>query len=323
MRNYWSLENVFLEDSWLTIGSFDGVHLGHQDLIRKLVSSAHAVGTPAVALSFYPHPAIVLGKRNDPFYLTSPEEKADFMRSLELDYLINHPFNRQVAGTSAQDFLNYLFLHLKFRHLWVGPDFALGRGREGDIPTLRRLGEQIGFGLHVIYPILNGGEVISSSRIRQALTAGELARANHWLGQPFRLAGEVVHGDGRGRDLGVPTANLAVWGDHAIPKPGVYIGKAYQDDKIWGAVTNVGYRPTFENQPLTPRVEAYLLDFAQDLYGQALQLEFLHRLRDEVRFPTVQALIDQMHVDIEQSRAFLAEQTHLNGLPPQGREMAI
>jgi riboflavin kinase/FMN adenylyltransferase len=307
MRHYWSLENVFLEESWLTIGSFDGVHLGHQDLIRKLVSSTHEAGAPAVALSFYPHPSIVLGKRKDPFYLTSPEEKAAFIRSLGLDYLVNHPFNRRVAGTSAQDFLNYLHLHLKFQHLWVGPDFALGRGREGDIPTLRRLGTQIGFDLHVIDPILNGGEVISSSRIRKALAEGELAKANLWLGRPFRLAGEVVHGDGRGRSLGVPTANLAVWADHAIPKPGVYIGRAYLGENVWGAVTNVGYRPTFENQPNTPMIEAYLLDFDQNLYGQTLQLEFLHRLRDEVRFSNVQALIDQMQIDIEQSRAFLAQ----------------
>jgi riboflavin kinase / FMN adenylyltransferase len=307
MRQYWSLENVFLEDSWLTIGSFDGVHLGHQALLRNLTFLAHNAGTPAVALSFYPHPAIVLGKRNDPFYLTSPEEKADIMRSLELDHLINHPFNRQVASTSAQEFLNYLHLHLKFRHLWVGPDFALGRGREGNIPTLTRLGEQFGFDLHVIDSILNGGETISSSRIRQAIAQGDLALANIWLGHPFRLAGEVIHGDGRGRDLGVPTANLAVWDDHAIPKPGVYICRAYRGSNTWGAVTNVGYRPTFENQPDKPMIEAFLLDFNQDIYGQTLQLDFLHRLRDEVRFPNVQALIDQMHADIDQSRVFLAQ----------------
>jgi riboflavin kinase/FMN adenylyltransferase len=307
MRQYWSLENVFLEDSWLTIGSFDGVHLGHQSLIRNLTSLAHKAGAPAVALSFYPHPAIVLGKRNDPFYLTSPEEKADIMRSLELDHLINHPFNRQVSSTSAQNFLNNLHLHLKFRHLWVGPDFALGRGREGDIPTLNRLGEQFGFDLHVIDPILNGGETISSSRIRQVLAQGDLALTNIWLGRPFRLTGEVIHGDGRGRDLGVPTANLAVWDDHAIPKPGVYICKAYRGSSTWGAVTNVGYRPTFENQPDKPMIEAFLLDFNQDIYGQTLQLDFLHHLRDEVRFPNVQALIDQMHVDIDQSRVFLAQ----------------
>jgi riboflavin kinase/FMN adenylyltransferase len=307
MRQYWSLDNVFLEGSWLTIGSFDGVHLGHQSLVRNLTSLAHDAGAPAVALSFYPHPAIVLGKRNDPFYLTSPEEKADVMRSLELDYLINHPFNRQVASTSAQEFLNYLHQHLKFRHLWVGPDFALGRGREGNIPTLSRLGEQFGFDLHVIDPILNGGEAISSSRIRQAISQGDLAMANLWLGRPFRLTGEVIHGDGRGRALGVPTANLAIWDDHAIPKPGVYICRAYHGSTTRGAVTNVGYRPTFENQPDKPMIEAFLLDFDQDIYGQTLQIDFLHRLRDEVRFPDVQALIDQMHVDIDHSRVFLAQ----------------
>ena len=306
MRHYWSLEPVFLEDSWLTIGSFDGVHLGHQYLIRNLVSTAHKAGAPAVALSFFPHPAIVLGKRKDPFYLTSPEEKAEFMRSLELDYLINHPFNLQVASTSAHDFVTYLHLHLKFRQLWVGPDFALGRGREGNIPVLRQLGEQIGFQLHVIDPIVNDGEIVSSSRIRKAIAQGELALVTLWLGRPFRLSGEVIHGDGRGRQLGVPTANLAVWDDHAIPKPGVYICKAYRGSDTWGAVTNVGFRPTFENQPEKPLIEAYLLDFDQDFYGQTLELDFLHRLRDEVRFPDIQSLIDQMHVDIEQSRAYLA-----------------
>jgi riboflavin kinase / FMN adenylyltransferase len=307
MRHYWSLENVFLEDSWLTIGSFDGVHLGHQYLIRNLVSTAHNAASPAVALSFYPHPAAVLGKRKDPFYLTSPEEKAASMRSLGLDHLINHPFNRQVASTSALEFINHLHRHLKFRQLWVGPDFALGRGREGDIPTLRRLGEQVGYTLHVIEPILNGGEVISSSRIRQAIFEGEMDLATLWLGRPFRLTGEVIHGDGRGRDLGVPTANLAVWDDHAIPKTGVYVCRAYRGGESYGAVTSVGYRPTFENQPDKPSIEAFLLDVDQDLYGQTLQLDFLHRLRDEVRFLSVQALIDQMHVDIEESRAFLTQ----------------
>jgi riboflavin kinase/FMN adenylyltransferase len=315
MRHYWSLENIFLEDSWLTIGSFDGVHLGHQYLIRSLASTAHTAGAPAVALSFYPHPAVVLGKRKDPFYLTSPEEKAEIMGALGLDHLINHPFNRQIASTSARDFLNYLHQHLNFRQLWVGPDFALGRGREGDIPYLRQLGGQIGFDLHVIDPILNGGEVISSSRIRQAIMDGDLSMANLWLGRPFRISGEVIHGDGRGRDLGVPTANLAVWDDHAIPKPGVYVCRAYQSNNIWGAVTNVGYRPTFENQPEKPRIEAYLLDFNQDLYGQRLQLDFLHRLRDEVRFPNVPALIDQMHMDIEQSRVFLAQYATMSKMP--------
>ncbi len=168
----------------------------------------------------------------------------------------------------------------------MGPDFALGRGREGNIPTLIRLGEQIGFELHVIDPILNGGDVISSSRIRQAIMQGDLALANLWLGRPFRLGGEVVHGDGRGRGLGVPTANLAVWDDHAIPSPGVYICRAYRGSQAWGAVTNVGYRPTFENQPEKPSIEAFLLDFDQDLYGQTLHLDFLHRLAMKCVFPT-------------------------------------
>lgn len=305
MQHYWSLEDVHLHDTWLTIGSFDGVHRGHQEIIQHLAAGAHAVSAPAVVLTFFPHPAVVLGKRQDPFYLTSPDEKAALLGSLGVDFVITHPFNHQVAKTTAREFVSRLHQHLNFSHLWVGYDFALGRGREGDIPTLRSFGEQFGYTLHVVDPVTSSSETISSSQIRKALAEGNVELSAHLLGRPYLITGKVVHGDGRGRSLGIPTANLQVWPERALPKSGVYVCQARVAGKTWGAVTNVGVRPTFENQPESPRVEAHILEFDKDLYDQKLQLEFIARLRDERRFSSIQELVAQIQRDIEQAREVL------------------
>lgn len=309
MRHFWSLEEVQLNKSWLTIGSFDGVHRGHQEVINRLTAGAHSGGSPAVVLTFFPHPAIVLGKREEPFYLTAPEERAELLSELGADVIITHPFDRQVASTSAYDFVARLKKHLDLEHLIVGDDFALGRNREGNISTLRRLGEEVfDYTLEVMPPVTNSGEKISSSQVRSALAEGNVVRAAELLGRPYVLAGQVVHGDGRGRAIGVPTANLDVWADRCLPKTGIYVCRAHVLGETWGAVTNVGYRPTFEPQPATPIVEAYLLDFEGQIYGEELRLEFLSRLRDELRFSSVDALVAQMREDIRIAREHLAEE---------------
>jgi riboflavin kinase/FMN adenylyltransferase len=308
MRHFWSLEEVQLQNSWLTIGSFDGVHRGHQEIVNRLIAGGHPVGSPAVVLTFFPHPAFVLGKREKPFYLTSPEERAELLGELGADVVITHPFDRQVASTSAYDFMAKLKEHLNLKHLIVGDDFALGRNREGNISALRRLGAEVfGYTLEVMPPVTNTGEKISSSQIRSALADGNVERAAELLGRPYALTGEVVHGDGRGRAIGVPTANLEVWADRCLPKTGIYVCMAHVLGETWGAVTNVGYRPTFEPQPATPIVEAYILDFDRQIYGEKLRLEFLSRLRDELRFSSVDALVEQMREDIRIAREQLAE----------------
>lgn len=305
MGHFWSLEEIQLNDAWLTIGSFDGVHRGHQEIIHYLTGGANAAGAPAVVLTFFPHPAVVLGKRQDPFYLTSPVERAELLEKFGVDMVITHPFNLQVAQTSARDFVSEIYNHLHFSHLWVGHDFALGRGREGNVPTLQKFGEELGYQLHVLEPVKAGSEVVSSSLVRKALADGDVEQAAHLLGRPYRIPGKVIHGDGRGRSLGIPTANLEIWAERAIPKAGVYVCQAQVDGKSWGAVTNIGIRPTFENQPASPRVETHLLEFDRDLYGQEISLEFISRLRDEQRFSSVQELVDQIHQDIELARKAL------------------
>jgi riboflavin kinase/FMN adenylyltransferase len=306
MEHFWSIEGVHLQDSWLTIGSFDGVHRGHQKLIKKLVVGAHTANAPAVVLTFYPHPAVTLRGRGDSNYLTSPEERAALLGELGVDVVITHPFNQEVAATSARDFMNTLQAHLNIRQLWVGHDFALGRNRQGDVPSLHRLGEEFGFSLNEIPVFEVEGEVVSSSHIRWLLMEGLVEKANRLLGRPYQIKGKVEIGDGRGHALGFPTANLSTWAGHLQPASGVYVSRATVNGVVWGAVTNVGVRPTFEASSVPTRVETHLLDFNGDLYGEEMELTFLARLRPEQKFSTIEELIAQIQSDIKNARAILA-----------------
>ncbi|MEW5870258.1 MAG: bifunctional riboflavin kinase/FAD synthetase [Chloroflexota bacterium] len=306
MKHYQTLDDVHLVGVWLTIGSFDGVHLGHQAILKGLTAGAHAVGAPAVVLTFHPHPAVVLGKRADFPYLTSPAERAALMAEMGVDVVITQPFDRQLANLTALEFMTRLHQQLGLRHLCVGHDFALGRGRQGDLPTLEHLGQDLGYTLSVTEPVDLDGERISSSRVRAALAQGDVELASRLLGRPYQLSGAVVHGDGRGRTLGIPTANLEMWAGKTLPTPGVYACLAQVDGSTYQAVTNVGYRPTFPGSPEAPLVETHLLEFNRDLYQQQMELAFIARLRDEQRFPNIQALVAQIGADITQARHILA-----------------
>lgn len=305
MLHYWSLQDVNLKSSWLTIGSFDGVHLGHQEIVGKLTAGAHASGVPAVVLTFYPHPAVVLGKRNNTFYLTTPEERASLLGNLGVDMVITHPFNREIAELTAYQFMSYLVEHLSPSRLWVGYDFALGRGREGDVTTLQQLGQELGYLVEVMQPVRLEEEVISSSRVRALILEGEVRKAAELLGRPYRVSGRVVPGDGRGRTIGIPTANLSLWEHLVIPKTGVYACKAVVNSQEYGAVTNIGVRPTFKSDSPSPTVEVHILDFDKDLYGNHVHLDFIDRLRGERRFSGVSALVEQIHRDIDITREIL------------------
>ncbi|MBP1703068.1 MAG: ribF [Chloroflexi bacterium] len=306
MQHISSLDEIQLKDSWLTIGSFDGVHLGHQAIIQKLTEGAHAQGVPAVVLTFHPHPAVVLGKRQNDSYLTTPQERAALLGELGVDVIITQPFNPEIAAMSALDFISWAHDRLGFSQLCVGHDFALGRGRQGNVEFLGQLGRQFSYSMNIAEPVTFKGQVVSSSQIRSALIEGDMTRARVLLGRPFHLSGEVIHGDSRGRTIGIPTANLALPLDRMVPKTGVYACLASVDGTRWAAVTNVGIRPTFENQPATPQVEAHLLDFSQDLYSKQLELEFIDRLRDEQRFPNIPALVEQIQRDIIRGRERLS-----------------
>jgi len=305
MRHLTTLDGLSLPAAWATIGSFDGVHRGHQAVIENLVQGAHQSGVPAVVITFFPHPSVVLRGPQGPFFLTTPEERAELLDGLGVDVVVTLHFDRQMAALSAEEFMRMITSHLGLRRLLVGYNFALGRGREGNVDRLRELGEQMGYTLELTRPFEMGGEVVSSSRIRALLNRGNVVEAAQLLGRPYTLSGEVVHGDGRGHGLGIPTANLSVWQERIIPAVGVYATWALIDGVRHPAVTNIGVRPTFENEPVFARVETHLLEYDRDLYGQKMQLQFMQYLRREQRFPSIQALLDQIHQDIDQTREVL------------------
>ncbi len=285
----------------LTLGSFDGVHLGHQALIHNLVQSAHDRGYHAVIVTFFPHPAIVLRGPRPAFYLTLPDEKAALFEQLGVDILVTHPFTLEVSQLTAGEFIARLHRAFDFREIWCGADFAFGHRREGTVDWLR----SHGYSVKVIEPAAFGGAPISSSRIRQALAEGDLAQANDCLGRPFRLMGVVVEGSRRGRALGFPTANMQIAEEQAYPARGVYACRASLGaGEVKEAVVNIGVRPTFGAAD-APIIEAHLLDFDGDLYGQTLRLDFMARLRPEQKFNGVDELLAQIRRDIEQAKSIL------------------
>ncbi len=293
------------QPSLVTIGVFDGVHRGHQHLIRKLVEEARATSRLAAAITFFPHPDVVIRGWTGRYYLTTPEDRAALLAQLGIDYVVTLPFDAHLRQIRAADFVDQLLRHLNMTGLWVGSDFAMGYKREGNIDFLRLEGQAKGFQLEVIDLIVNDHAAISSSAIRDALRAGDVERARSLLGRSYAVSGEVVRGEARGRKIGFPTANIAAWDQLVIPANGVYAGWAALEDEPerYMAVTNVGIRPTFNGENVT--VEVHLLDFDRDIYGQRLQFAFEHRLRSEIRFESITRLIEQISRDAEAGRAAL------------------
>jgi riboflavin kinase / FMN adenylyltransferase len=308
LQHYTSLDGVNLKNTWLTIGSFDGVHLGHQQLITELNNKAHEAGAQSVVLTFHPHPAAILRGRKDAFYLTTPFEKLKLIDDLGTDIVVTHPFSLKLSKSTAREFIDYLKEHLDFRHLWTGKDFALGKGREGNVKYLEELGSQLGFIVNEVKPYISDGHVISSSRIRSLLMEGSLEEANKLLGREYMVSGEVIHGDGRGKAIGVPTANLETGNEKLIPGAGVYACRAQIKDKLWLAAVNIGTRPTFESLDSRVNVEAHILDYVRDLYNQQISILLISRLRGEQRFNSIDALINQIQKDITNTRELLDKQ---------------
>jgi riboflavin kinase/FMN adenylyltransferase len=292
--------------AFLTIGNFDGVHRGHQMLVSEMVESAHAAGCQAGLLTFDPHPVAVLRPDLALPYLTSPEERADLLAALGLDFVLILPFDRATAALSAAEFMQQIVAHVPLCALWIGPDFALGRGRDGNAARLGEIGRELGYDLRVTPAYDWRGEPVRSSRIRSLLAGeGAVEQAAELLGRPYEVWGEVVHGAERGRTLGFPTANLALPAGRLVPAYGVYACWAWRGETGLPAAVNIGVRPSFDNGH--PSVEAYLLDFNDDLYGETLGLSFIRRLRGEQRFTDIHALIAQMGSDVEATRRTLAD----------------
>jgi riboflavin kinase/FMN adenylyltransferase len=290
----------------LTIGAFDGVHRGHQQLIQGTVRRGLELGYQSAALTFNPHPDLVIHPERDRLYLTSLDERVELIEQLGIDLLIVMPFTRETMSLSAMDFMSSMCQAVALRELWVGWDFALGRKREGDLPRLRQIGQQLGYTVHPVSAFaLADGTPISSTRIRNALAAGDLETATMLLGRQFAVQGVVTLGDQRGRTIGFPTANVEVDQLHVLPADGVYICDAEVGGRHYGAVTNIGVRPTFDGT--RRKVEAYLLDFVDDIYGETLRLTLRYRLRGEKKFDGIAALVAQINSDVATARAWLRD----------------
>jgi len=306
MQHYRSLEEVNLQNSWLTVGVFDGVHRGHQEIIKKLTTGAHANDAPAVVLTFDPHPASVLSGQEIKC-LTLPDERADLLGKLGVDVVITEQFTRELSTVTAYDFMLRLTHQLRLQHLLIGYDFALGKGREGNATRLTEIGSELGYTVEVVPALSEESGVISSTEIRKLIEIGNVAEATRLLGHPYSLHGPVIHGDGRGRTINVPTANIAYSHQKMIPAKGIYACWAFLNEQSYRAAINIGTNPTFTPNKEIPNVEAYLLDFRRELYGEDVRLEFVARLRDELKFNSVDVLVKQIWKDVEETKRILQE----------------
>ena len=287
----------------LTIGVFDGVHRGHQHLLKRVVEEASREGMLSGVLTFVNHPRSVLVPDTCISYITSVEDRLTLLKEAGIDMVIPLHFDMELSRLRAHEFTGLLQERLRMAGLVMGYNFAMGYKREGTPETLATIGNEQGFFVNVVDAVSVEGGRVSSTVIRDSVTAGDVAGASELLGRPFSLCGKVVVGDGRGKTLGFPTANLDYSEDRLAPGNGVYATWACVGDDRYMSATNVGVRPTFgENERI---VEAFLLDFDGDLYGKDITLEFVGRLRDELRFESAEALVTQMHVDVEQARETL------------------
>ncbi|HEY0662437.1 MAG TPA: bifunctional riboflavin kinase/FAD synthetase [Lysobacter sp.] len=295
--------------SVVCIGAFDGLHLGHQALVRRTVSRASELALPAVALSFEPLPREFFAGANPPPRLLLPRAKVEGLFSLGIDDIGLLRFDGKLVSLSAEEFVRVVLVgRLSAREVWVGPEFRFGRGRAGDIALLRQMGAELDFAANEIAPVLVDGERVSSTRIRDALQAGDFARSTRLLGRPYAIGGHVVRGRQLGRTLGFPTANIRFAGKTPALS-GIYASWVHGvDDVPRASVSSLGTRPTVAG--IEPLLEAHLFDFDGDLYGRRIEVEFVAKLRDELKFPDLPALTAQMHRDAAQARALLSQDRH-------------
>ncbi len=297
----------------IALGNFDGVHVGHQQLLRECVRASSRLGGDAVVLTFEPHPARVLAPDRAPPLLTSRDRKLELMAAAGISACIVEPFNRELAALSPDDFVKQVLCDIiSARHVVVGYDFSYGNKRAGNIGTLQEFGRAHGFQVQVIEPVSVDGIVVSSTKTREMLRAGDLDGVRLVLGRNYDVDGQVVRGAGRGRAIGVPTANIQIAGI-ALPMGGVYavrvaiLGDAKERaERAYNGVANLGTNPTFTDAGALS-LEVHLLDFDGDLYGKTLRVEFVRRLRGEKRFSGADALIAQIRADIAEGRKLLAK----------------
>lgn len=290
-------------ETMLTIGVFDSVHRGHQHLLDSLRQKASERGLLSGVVTFDRHPQAVLSPETKPSCLVSLSQRISRIKSLGIELVCVLTFDRELAQLTAREFILLMCGYLKMRGLVIGPDFALGRGRKGNVTTLQALGNELDFTVDAVAPLTMEGQVVSSTAIRNALAQGDIVTANRLLGRRFSLDGTVIRGVERGRILGFPTANIAIAPEQALPADGVYITWAYVNNRPHKAVMNIGRRPTFSEGERT--VEVHLLDFQGELYGEQFKIELVEQIRGETRFANAEELKTQIGKDVERTKAVL------------------
>ena len=293
-----------LRPTVITIGSFDGIHRGHQHLIAQVIARAQELGTASALVTLHPHPKVVLRSNSPMQYLSTIEERLDLLAPLGLDYGIVFPFSIETSQIRAREFVQLLLDHANMREIFCGANFAFGYKREGNIEFLRALGAEKNFTVHIVAPQMFDAEIISSTRIRELVARGQLDEATRLLGRFPSVRGRVIKGDQRGRTLGFPTANLAIAERRLIPANGIYACRVKIGERWHGGAANIGVRPTFDNGARL--VEVFVLDFEGDLYDQVIEVQFVKRLREELKFENIGALIEQMNRDVQETRRVLA-----------------
>lgn len=290
----------------IAIGDFDGVHLGHREVIGRAVQVAKSLQIPSAVMTFDPHPREVLGKAQYSKYITPIGEKMRQFSALGVDDVFIVEFDRELARVLPEQYFEHMLLPLGLRAIIVGFDFTFGYKGQGTVETLSRLAKDRIL-VEIVPPYNMDGEKVSSTLIREQLHLGQLDRAHQLLGRNYKLEGEVVKGEGRGRTIGFPTANLSLTEQYVIPRQGVYAVRVSKGDALqWNGVMNIGVKPTFHEANQVPSIEVHLLDYADDLYGEVLQVELASFLRPEMKFASVDLLIRQIEQDIKQAREFLA-----------------
>ena len=289
--------------TYLTIGVFDGVHLGHKYLLAKLIELAKQKGLESGVITFKQHPRRIINPENEIQFLTNLQLKIKLIKDEGVDFVLPLTFTKEIAGISASDFISLLQKHLNMQGLIVGPDFALGNKRQGDISFLRNLAQLMNFEFATIPPVKNSVGIISSTAIRNALAAGDMQKAFHLLGRYFSIEGEVIQGTGTGKKIGFPTANLCVDSQQALPLEGIYATKTIFDGQSHDSVTFIGKRATFGDTRRT--IETHLIDYSGDLYHKNLKIDIIYRLRSEIKFDSADELAKQIRKDATTAKEYL------------------
>lgn len=299
---------------YATIGAFDGVHLGHQHLVRSMVKQAQENSAKSMVITFHPHPAILLRSLPLPFYITSPSEKQSIFHQLGVDFVLTLKFTKKMAGMDADQFMDMILNQYPITQLWLGNDFALGKKRSGNLTVLSNIGKEKGYSIIECPHVEDDKGKISSSEIRKWIISGNFPLTTTALNRYYSLEGKVIYGDARGKKIGFPTANLEIWKGKLLPMSGVYATWITIDDQIFPSVTNVGVRPTFESTDTIPRIEAHILDFDKDIYKKQVQLHFVENIRIEKKFNSIDELINQIQRDVRRTEEILKNVKKQTGL---------